>query len=149
MSCRADNGWQTSRAVAADVDGVAEVGVPREIVVGRIGFVPAPPAYTHRVVNVGATPVHMLDIELLRPQTGTTTDDDRARHEIAAENNQLRATRIVLNGEDAFPAHSHPIGWLDVVVRGDIGAYRWHDAGSVAPAVIASMPTEIFEIEPK
>jgi hypothetical protein len=59
------------------VDGAAaRLGTPQEIVVGRLGLVAAPPAHTHRVVNAGATPVHMLDVELLHPQAGSSADDE-------------------------------------------------------------------------
>lgn len=120
--------------------------------VGRVSFNSASPPYTHRVANMGATPIHIIDIELGANTAPTVrAPDELAGHTTVLDNVHVRGTRIQLAAGESLPAHAHSRGWLEVVVVGrNPGHFTWHAAGSTAPVMTRSAtPIEIVEIEPK
>jgi quercetin dioxygenase-like cupin family protein len=135
------------------IDTLTARGTPQTAEVGRVAFNAASPPYTHRVVNVGSAPIHILDIEVLAttptPVAGVT--DDLARHEGVIDNDRVRAMRIVLPPGATMAAHTHRRGWLEVEVRGPSpGTYRWYPAGETRPAVAAPAGgLELVEVEVK
>jgi len=134
-------------------DTLTETGAPQTAVVGRLVFNSASPPYVHRVANIGETTIHIIDIEVLAKQPTRRADvaDELASHEVVVENDRVRLSRIVLAPGATLPAHRHPAGWLEVVVRGgEPGSYRWHDPGDRMPALAAGAEgREIAEIEIK
>jgi quercetin dioxygenase-like cupin family protein len=126
---------------------------PQTAPVGRLVFNSATPPYVHRVANLGDTEVHIVDIEVLARTRTRRADvaDDLAGHEVVVDNDRVRLSRVVLTPGTVLPGHRHPIGWLEVEVRGDRpGRYRWHDAGDQMPLLAAgAAPLETAEIEIK
>jgi hypothetical protein len=103
----------------------------------------------HRLTNLGSGPVHIIDIEVLaRAPVPPAAADELAGHEVVVENARVRLSRVVLAPGDSRPAHRHPLGWLEVVVRGEApGSYRWHASGTAADAITAGPAgAEIAEI---
>jgi quercetin dioxygenase-like cupin family protein len=135
------------------IDTLSGAGTPQTAAVGRVVFNSASPPYTHRVANVGTSLIHILDVEVLaeQPTPRAAVADDRGGHETIAENDRVRLSRIVVPPGGTLPAHTHPRGRLEVVVRGAApGAYVWRDAGGASPAIEAgASPVELVEIEIK
>jgi hypothetical protein len=133
------------------VDQVDTPGVPNTPPVGRVAFNSATPPYTHRVVNLGTTPIFTFDVELLAPSPVAlrpATSDDMAGHEVVIDNARVRASRIRL-GSGAAPVgpHTHRRGWLEVRVTGArAGTYVWHDAGDQV-TLDPRTATEFVEVE--
>jgi hypothetical protein len=133
-------------------DPVDGEGRPLLVPTGRVVFYLASPPYVHRVVNVGAAAVHIVDVELLgaRPVQTTGTIDDMSGHVVEIENEHVRVSRVRLGPGVSLPAHTHARGWLDVVIAGEVpGSIAWHDAAR--PVAISGRPAglEYVEIEPK
>jgi hypothetical protein len=119
-------------------DTLTETGTPQTALVGRVVFNSAHPPYTHRLANLGATTIRILDIEVLAagPTRVVSVFDELPGHDIALENDRVRISRITLEPGTTVPRHSHPRGWLEVTVRGpEPGAFRWREAGELAPTL--------------
>ena len=118
-------------------DTLESAGVEQTALVGRLVFNSASPPYTHRVANVGTTPIRILDIEVLA-RTATpraAVPDDLVGHEVVVENDRVRLCRMTLADGRSLGAHTHPRGFLEVVVRGPgAGTFAWREPGSTAPA---------------
>jgi quercetin dioxygenase-like cupin family protein len=122
--------------------------------VGRVVFNSATPPYTHRVANLGQTPVRIIDVEILatRPTPTAFATDDLDGHEVIVDNARVRISRVVLQPTEHLTNHTHPRGWLTVMVRGwpGPGEFTWHEAGSLArPIEAGPSGTERVEIEVK
>jgi hypothetical protein len=121
--------------------------------VGRLVFNAATPPYVHRVANLGDTTIHILDVEVLatRPTPRVDSLDELGGHEVVIDNDRVRLSRIVLTQGQNLPQHRHPLGWLEVVVRGsEPGRYRWHAPGDRMEALVAGPAgAEVAEIEIK
>lgn len=134
-------------------DPIDGLGTPVDTPAGRVTWYSASPPYVHRVVNVGAGPVHIVDVELLgRPLAPTAASaDDVQGHTVEVDNAQVRVSRVRLAPGTSLPIHTHPRGWLEVIVSGGSpGAVAWHDAGRHADAVTAGAAArEWIEIEPR
>jgi hypothetical protein len=122
--------------------------------VGRVVFNSATPPYTHRVINLGTTPIRILDIEILAtaPTATTLAPDDLAGHNVIVDNARVRISRIVLDTNEHLTVHTHPRGWLTATVRGwpGPGEFTWHQPGSQArPTEGGPSGTELVEIEVK
>ncbi|MEO7192259.1 MAG: hypothetical protein ABI051_14500 [Vicinamibacterales bacterium] len=119
--------------------------------VGRVVFNSAHPPYTHRVANVGDHPIRIFDVELLTPiraDAAPATPAGAPGHEVVVDNTRVLASRIVLRAGERMPAHRHSGGWLEVVVTGsEPGRFLWHDPGSTASAIDATVDTQVVEIE--
>ena len=134
-------------------DTLESAGVEQTALVGRVVFNPASPPYTHRVANVGTTPIRILDIEVLaRAATPrASVPDDLVGHEVAVENDRVRVCRVTMADGRPQAGHTHPRGFHEVVVRGPgAGTFAWREPGSAAPARATSAgAVEIVEIEVK
>jgi hypothetical protein len=134
-------------------DTLEATGVEQTAAVGRVVFYSASPPYTHRVANLGGTPIRILDIEILArtPASPAQVPDELDGHEIVVENARVRISRITLAAGQRLGAHTHPRGVLAVSVRGlDGAAFVWRDAGTIAPAIAASTAVrELVEVEVK
>ncbi|MEO8482856.1 MAG: hypothetical protein ABI634_11640 [Acidobacteriota bacterium] len=134
-------------------DTLTETGTPQTALVGRLVFNSATPPYVHRVANIGDTPVHIIDIEVLarQPTRRVATADELAGHEVVVENDRVRLSRVALMPGATLQEHGHPVGWLEVVVRGaQPGSYLWHEPGDRMAARTADPSVvEIAEIEIK
>jgi hypothetical protein len=123
-------------------------GQPSVPLVGRVLFNAAMPPYTHRVVNVGTTPIHILDVEILKPRPASPSPAPPAslRHTLEIDNARVRSHRVTVAAGESLAAHTHPRAWLEVVIEGArAGQSRWHTAGTSVAAVAG--PAEIVEIE--
>ena len=132
-----------TRVDLPDTDG--QVSVPP---VGRVLFNAAAPPYTHRVVNTGTTPIHILDIEILasRPAAPSPAPPALPRHTLEIDHARVRSHRVTVSAGESLAAHTHPRAWLEVIIEGaGAGQYRWHEPGTTAAA--AAGPAEIVEIE--
>jgi quercetin dioxygenase-like cupin family protein len=134
-------------------DTLTETGTPQTAVVGRLVFNSATPPYVHRVANLGDATIHIIDIEVLatQPTPRAPVPDELGGHEVVVENERVRLSRAVLAAGASLPAHVHPRGWLEVVVRGPMpGSYRWHEPGDRTTVVMAGPAgAEIAEVEVK
>lgn len=125
---------------ASRTDTPTETGTIQTAAVGRLVFNSANPPYVHRIADVGTTPIRIIDIEVLaRPGTPRASAADAvAGHEIVVDNDRVRLSRMVLPAGAQLPAHTHPRGWLEVVVTGgEPGAFTWHEPGSTMPGITA------------
>jgi len=132
-----------TRVDLLDADG--QVSVPP---VGRVLFNAATPPYTHRVVNTGTTPIHILDVEILAPRPAAPSPAPPAspRHTLEIDHARVRSQRVTVPAGESLAAHTHARAWLEVIIEGaGAGQYRWHDSGATAAA--AAGPAEIVEIE--
>jgi hypothetical protein len=134
-------------------DTLASAGVEQTALVGRVVFNSASPPYTHRVANLGTTPIRILDIEVLaRAATPrASVPDDLTGHDVVVDNDRVRLCRVTMAEGQTQAAHAHPRGLLEVVVRGPgAGTFAWREPGSIAPARAAtSGVVEVVEIEVK
>lgn len=133
-------------------DPVGGEGVPRYSPTGSVVFHSASPPYVHRVVNVGTAPVHIVDVELpgARAASDSRAADDLAQHVVEIDNEHVRVSRVRLRPGEPLSAHSHPRGWLHLMVGGSKpGAFAWHAAGHQASIAAEATPVEVVEIEPK
>jgi len=133
-------------------DRIGAEGTPREVRSGSVMFNSASPPYVHRVVNVGAAAVHIVDLELsgARVAADGSAADVLAGHVVEIENEHVRVSRLRLQPGEFLSAHTHQRGWLDVVVAGPKpGAIAWHDAGTQSALGGPDSPAELVEIEPK
>lgn len=134
-------------------DTLTETGTPQTALVGRLVFNSATPPYVHRVANIGDTTIHILDIEVLAkgPTRRASAPDELTGHDVVVENDRVRLSRVVLAPGATLPEHRHPLGWLEVVVRGaEPGSYRWHEPGDLTSSLAAGTAgREIAEIEIK
>ena len=137
-----------TRTDLLDAEGTLQVAP-----VGRVLFNSASPPYTHRVANLSTTTIRIVDVELLGAKSSPDerAPDNLAGHAIVIENEHVRATRIQLSAGASLAAHTHPRGWLEIVVTGrDPGHFSWHNGGSPRTAVSGTAtPIELVEIEPR
>jgi quercetin dioxygenase-like cupin family protein len=136
------------------IDMFEGASTEQNALVGRVVFNSATPPYTHRVANLGQTLVRIIDVEILAkaPTPTANAPDDLAGHEVIVDNPRVRISRIALEASQHLTNHTHPRGWLTVMVRGwpGPGEFTWHDAGSQArPIEAGASGTERVEIEVK
>ena len=140
----------TTGPTKTDVPGTDSAS--QESPVGRVAYYAGTPPYSHRITNVGQTTIRILDVELLLGDGPSTAPPATpAGHTLVVDNERLRALRITLQPGETLPAHTHPAGWLDVVVRGTTpGSFAWKGASTAVPAITgAAGGTEIVELQPK
>lgn len=123
-------------------------GTPAPVVAGTVAFNSASPAYTHRILNTGTTAIHIADVQLVRGTPAAAVSDQMTGHEIVIDNDRVRISRIKLAAGEMLPTHSHPHGWVDVIVSGaDAGSVRWR--GPLSLPLGGPVPTVVVEVEPK
>jgi len=133
-------------------DTIDGEGQPRVVATGSVVYYSASPPYVHRVANVGTGAVRIVDVELSGARAAATSGaaDETAKHVVEIENEHVRVSRVRLGPGESLAAHTHPRGWLEVVVTGqEPGRVAWHAAaGKVA---VAAQPTgvELVEVEPR
>jgi mannose-6-phosphate isomerase-like protein (cupin superfamily) len=86
---------------------------------GAVSFAQA--TYSHRISNVGYTPMRFIDAEILRSSgRPATTPRLDAIHggDVLIDNDRVRAVRIALEPGETTGSHHHFLPWLTVVVTG-------------------------------
>jgi quercetin dioxygenase-like cupin family protein len=136
----------TTRADTIDAEGQ-----PRVVATGSVVYYSASPPYVHRVTNVGTAAVQIVDVELSGARTEPVSGgaDDTAAHVVEVENEHVRVSRIRLGPGQSLPAHTHPRGWLHVVVTGEPGTVAWHDAAGKVAITAPPAGLEFIEVEPR
>jgi mannose-6-phosphate isomerase-like protein (cupin superfamily) len=134
---------------------------------GGVWFAKA--TYTHKISNIGATPLRFIDAEILAP-SGLDASiapplDKVGGHKLEIENEKVRVYRVTVGPGETIPMHTHVLPWLDVEVTGGKiavspqaqskqtaemkpGDFRWHDAGeSYSLSNLGNTRYEAIEIE--
>ncbi len=90
---------------------------------GRTSF--AKGGYTHRITNVGNTPLRFIDAEILAPYGKASAEaireaalDKIAGHSLILENERVRVYRIIVDAGQTIAAHAHRLPRLTVSVSG-------------------------------
>ena len=142
-------------------------GAPVESAVktGQVSF--AAGGYTHEVRNVGPTPLHFIDVELL---TGTpaaasssaaVTAAPLAGHVLELSNARVAVHRVIVAPGRRLESHKHAGAVLEVLVGGDAvahgagiaapvsaGAFEWHSDGALdAVRNTGRVAYEVVEVE--
>lgn len=89
------------------------------VATGTVSF--ARGTYTHRIANVGETPLRFIDAEVLASPGGpkdAPSLDGRARHTLVIDNERVRIYRLVLAPGESTGMHTHALSRLSVVVEG-------------------------------
>jgi quercetin dioxygenase-like cupin family protein len=115
---------------------------------GGVWFAKA--TYTHKISNIGATPLRFIDAEILAPSGRAASIpplvDKVAAYKLEIENEKVRVYRVTLGPGETIPLHTHVLPWLEVEVTGGKiavspqghnkqiaevkpGEFRWQDAG--------------------
>ncbi len=135
---------------------------------GAVSFAKA--AYTHRISNVGTTPLRFIDAEILASPGKQTSKAPMAgvgKDAPLIDNERVRVYRLILEPGQSANVNTHKQCWLSVIVRGgqmasaphgkattveDVrpGDFRWH-TGEVSQSLTNAGPTplEIVNIELK
>lgn len=132
-------------------DTVDGEGQPRLVATGSVVYYSASPPYVHRVANVGADAVRIVDVELSGAKAVATAGaaDVTATHVVEIENEHVRVSRVRLGPGASLAAHTHPRGWLEVVVKGQApGKVAWHDAAAAVAIAGQATGVELVEVEP-
>lgn len=114
---------------------------------GQVSF--ATGGYTHEVRNVGPTPLHFIDVELLTsaPATKSTAPGGAAPlagHALELSNARVAVHRVIVAPGRSLESHKHAGAVLEVFVGGDVvthgdgiaapvvvGAFEWHSEGAL------------------
>ena len=101
--------------------------------------------YTHRITNVGETPLRFIDVEVLTPlpeAAKAASLDGTAGHKLIFENERVRVFRLIIEPGQQIEPHAHSAHRLMVVVQGGRlsfgsqkafqdfvpGQFSWHEA---------------------
>ncbi|MFN8060466.1 MAG: hypothetical protein U0Q12_15030 [Vicinamibacterales bacterium] len=116
---------------------------------GRAVF--AAGGYSHVARNQGRTEMRIMDVEILKAESGGAPAPSGRGHALELENERVRVYRVTLGPHESLTAHAHDAGRLAVVVSGGAGAGTWSWHASGAPVTIAAgdRPLELVEIEPR
>lgn len=118
------------------------------VATGAVSFAKA--AYTHRITNVGDTPLRFIDAEILAPSGKSSmsdTPDQWPGYKLEIDNEKVRIYRLTLEPGASTERHTHKLPGLMVVIhRGRVaieydgrrsktekfeaGAFRWFEAGT-------------------
>ncbi len=131
---------------------------------GQVSF--AAGGYTHDVRNVGPTPLHFIDVELLTSAPAAASSSPAASLRLWAMSwsSATRASlvhRVIVAPGRRLEAHKHAGAVLEVLVGGDAvahgagtaapvaaGAFEWHSEGAVdAVRNAGRVPYEVIEVE--
>jgi len=133
---------------------------------GNAGFNKA--TYTHRVGNIGTTPLRFVGAEIKAPSDSPGVPailDAVPGHKLVLENDRVKVYRLSIDPKQATGIRSRTRPWLRISVSQSTiavkesgknqetletkpGDYRWHD-GATAQSLenIGSTPYEAIEIE--
>jgi quercetin dioxygenase-like cupin family protein len=133
-----------------------------DVPTGGIWFAKA--SYSHRIGNIGSTPLRFIDAEILG-SPGSPPDlpplDKVPGHELVLENDRVRVYRVVLGPGEATGMHTHaPAGLQVAVTAGKIairsgesrkevqevkaGEFAWH--GSATTQSVENAGTGRYEV---
>jgi quercetin dioxygenase-like cupin family protein len=132
---------------------------------GRTSF--AKGGYTHRITNVGDTPLRFIDAEILSPYGKSSTAaildaalEKTAGHTLISENERVRLYRVIIEPGQTIAAHAHVLPRLSVSVSGGklaihsndrkaktktfkVGDFSWHKPES--QHVLKNLGAEKYE----
>ncbi len=132
---------------------------------GRTSF--AKGGYTHRITNVGDTPLRFIDAEILAPYGKSSSAailesalDKITGHSLIVENERVRLYRVIIEPGQTIAAHAHALPRLSVSVSGGklaiqsndrkaktktfkVGDFSWHKPES--QHVLKNLGAEKFE----
>ena len=156
--------------VAVTGGRVATIVLGREAVessvkIGQVSF--AAGGYTHVVRNVGPTPLHFIDVELLTsapaaaPGPATAAAAPLVGHVLELSNARVAVHRVIVAPGRRLEPHKHAGAVLEVLVRGETvahgaglakpvssGAFRWHSEGALdAVRNTGRVAYEVVEVE--
>ena len=136
---------------AHDVDGVSvTISTGRaESRPGRASF--ARGGYSHTVTNSNQAIMRFIVVEVVKADHPGSAALQLPNHTLETENERTRIFRVRLAPGETLKAHSHPSGWLEVLVAGGAGPGTsvWHAGGTSASLTAGSEALEIVEIEPR
>jgi len=133
---------------------------------GSVGFNEAP--YTHRIENVGTTPIRMIGVEVLSASSSPGVPavlNSVPGHSLVLENNRATIYRVSIDPDQSTGIRSRTLPWLRVsitqgtisvqrpgkdpeTIETKVGDYRW-DEGATTDSIknIGSTKYEAIEIE--
>jgi predicted metal-dependent enzyme (double-stranded beta helix superfamily) len=116
---------------------------------GRASF--AKGGYSHSVANSNSAVMRFIVVEVVKTDHPGAMSALLPHHTLETENNRVRIYRVKLGPGESLPAHSHPAGWVEVIITGGAppGTSVWHDGGTSANLSASDAPLELVEIEPK
>ena len=115
---------------------------------GRASF--AKGGYSHTVTNSNAALMRYINVELLKSDHPGSAAAQLPNHALETENDRTRVYRVKLAPGEELKAHSHPAGWLEVIVAGGpSGTPTWHGGGTSGALAAGTEALEIVEVEPK
>ena len=115
---------------------------------GRASF--AKGGYSHTVTNSNKALMRFINVELLKADHPGSPASQLQSHTLETENDRTRVYRVKLAPGESLKAHSHPSGWLEVIVAGGTaGTPTWHAGGSSGSLTAGKEPLEIVEVEPR
>jgi mannose-6-phosphate isomerase-like protein (cupin superfamily) len=142
-------------------------GVTRDssVVTGGISF--AAGSYTHRITNIGDTPLRFIDAEILSSPgspANVTSLERIPGHTLEMENQRVRIYRILLDPGQSTGKHTHQLSGLSVAVSGGKvaieqggeteiaefkpGDFRWHSGSRIhSLRNVGKTRFEAFDIE--
>ena len=150
-----------SGRVATTVLGRASV--ESAVKAGQVSF--AAGGYTHEVRNVGPTPLHFIDVELLTSAPAAASSGPAAAplvgHVLELSNSRVVVRRVIVAPGRRLEAHKHAGAVLEVLVEGETvahgagiaapvaaGAFEWHSEGAVDEVRnTGRVPYEVIEVE--
>jgi hypothetical protein len=140
---------------AHDVDSVSvNVATGREGEAGQRGLGRAAfskGGYSHVVTNSNPAIMRYIVVEIGKSDHPGAVAVQQANHTLETENERMRIYRVKLDSGESIAAHSHPAGWVEVVVKGAAGPgpSRWNSAGSSSVMAAGNAALEVVEIEPR
>jgi len=136
---------------------------------GNISFARGTNApYTHRIENIGTTPLRFVVAELHSSSASPGTPaalDAVPGHKLALENDRVKVYRVSIDPKQATGIRSRTAPWLRISISQSMisihepgktpktvqtrpGDYRWHEAGTTDSIEnVGSTPYEATEIE--
>src|SRR5262245_48822493 len=104
---------------AHDMDNVTvtmSTGRPPDRPSGRASF--AKGGYSHTVTNANPGVMRFINVEVLKADHPGSAAAQQPSHTLETENDRTRVYRVKLAPGETLKAHSHPSGWLEVIVTG-------------------------------
>lgn len=115
---------------------------------GRASF--AKGGYSHTVTNSNKAVMRFINVELLKSDRPGSAPAQLPNHTLETENDRARVYRVKVAPGETLKAHSHPAGWLEVIVAGGTpGSPTWHAGGETGSLPAGKEALEIVEVEPK
>jgi quercetin dioxygenase-like cupin family protein len=120
---RNDNVVITLAGASLRLENASGAPVESQWKFGEVRFAKA--TYTHRAINIGATPFHNLTIELLKLHISASMNNSASGNEggraPVLENDRVRVYRLSLAPGEAIPMHTHPFpGVVVTITAGEI-----------------------------